>query len=412
LSRVVDSLVRDRAVLHRPLLLVAGVVFAVSLAAFSRAPLLPDIGRELALSAGELSFITAGFAVGRLVMDLPAGRVADRHPPQRVLAGAGLALVCGSLWLASAQALWHAVGAAGVLGIASSVTNTTGMTLFSTRAPDARRGSAMATFSMALLSGQTFGPALGGMIASLGTWRTAQVAAAGIGAGVAVVCLVRGRRAAFEYAPDDEGASSPAESGPPLSPAERFVLAAIPFSVFFALAALPLTLVPVIGADEIGLPASTIGVVLGAGGLARFVGAATTGAVSDRRSRKAALVPGLSVMAAGVALLAVTPTTTTWVAAVLLLSVGSTGVAVAATILGDRTPNRRVGRQLSTFRFAGDLGLLCGPVVTGWLYENAGRADAVLAVAVLLIACALGAAKAITETRPTHSSAEDRPLAM
>lgn len=412
MSRVLDSIRRDRTVLRPPLLLVGGVVFAVSLAAFFRTPLLPDIGRELALSPGELSFITAAFAVGRLAMDLPAGRVADRLPPHRVLAGAGLALFFGSVWLASAQSLSHAIGGAAVLGIASSVTNTTGMAQFSSRVPDDKRGAAMATFSMALLSGQTFGPALGGAVAELGTWRTAQFAAGGVGVAVALVCLLRGHRSEDAFDQQIESTAPSTSNTMSITRAERFVLAAIPFSVFFALAALPLTLVPLIGSEEIGLSASTIGLVLGLGGLSRFVGAAATGAISDRRSRKAALVPGLVVMAAGVVLLAVTPTFPTWVAAVILMSVGSTGAAVAATILGDRTPNRRVGRQLSTFRFTGDIGLLCGPVITGWLYENVGRSEAVLVVAVLLIACALAAAKSITETHPTHSSAEDRPLAM
>lgn len=407
----VPSLRREPKVLRPPLGLVGGVVFTISLAAFFRTPLLPDIGRELSLSASGLSLITAAFAVGRLAMDLPAGLFADAHSPHRVLAGAGFTLCIASLWLGLAPSLSHAIGAAALLGVASSVTNTTGMAQFSSRVPDDRRGAALAIFSMSLLSGQTFGPAIGGLVAAWGTWRTAQFVAGAIGAGVMVVCLVR-RGHAPPLAPQQTTTTPEMQEGTvpgDFSRAEHLLLGLIPFTVFFTLASLPNTLVPIIGADDLGLPAATIGLVLGAGGLSRFVGAAAAGAISDNRSRKAALIPGLAVMAVGTAVLALPPTVVSWAAAILLMSLGSSGVAVAATILGDRAPRGRVGRRLSTFRFTADLGLLCGPILTGWIYESAGRAEAVLLVAAMLASCAL-AATALTETHPARAGADDRPL--
>jgi predicted MFS family arabinose efflux permease len=68
-------------------------VFAISAAAFSRIPLLPEIGADLSLTVGEIGLLTTAFGVGRLVMDLPAGRMAAAVPPAFafVAAGAGLA---------------------------------------------------------------------------------------------------------------------------------------------------------------------------------------------------------------------------------------------------------------------------------------------------------------------------------
>jgi MFS family permease len=409
----VGAVNRDESLLRARFLLAGGVVFVMSLAAFFRAPLLPDIGDDLRLSAGELSLITVSFALGRLFVDVPAGRVADRFPTTLVFAAAGIALCVGSVGLALSQSLSHALAAAAMLGVASAVTNTTGMTEFSSRAPDRRRGRAMATFSMSLLSGQTFGPAVGGALATLGTWRTAQFGGALIGIAVASVCVAVQRSGVLRRA-DDRAGPGGEGSVPvrlPLAWAERAVLAAIPFSVFFTLAALPQTLVPIIGARELGLPASVIGVVLGAGGASRFLGAAITGTISDRRSRKAALVPGLTVMAVGVGVLAIKPTMATWAAGVVLMSIGSTGVSVTATILGDRTDGIGVGRRLSTFRFAGDLGLLAGPAISGWLYQNTGRAPAVIVVAALLLSCAL-AATTLKESHPGRVGADDRMLQM
>ena len=402
---------RESGILRPPLPLVAGVVFAVALASFFRVPVLPDIARDLSLSAGQLSLITTAFAVGRLVVDLPAGRVADAFPVHRVLAGAGLALCLGSVLLGLSGSLAQAIAASAVLGVASSVTNTTAMAQFSTSVPAERRGSAMAVFSMSLLSGQTFGPALGGVLAGLNSWRTSVAGAGVVGLAVTVVCLTRGRRARFGHAPAVDAAANGNETIS-LTVGERVVLAAVPFSVFFGMAALPSTLVPLIGAREVGLSVSVIGAVLGIGGLSRFIGAAVTGTVSDRLSRKAALVPNLAVMSAGALLLVFETTFVTWTAAVVLFSLGSTGMSVAATILGDRASAGRAGRQLSGFRFTGDLGLLTGPLVVGWAYEGLGRAEAVSVVALLLIACAVASAILIKEGRPTHPSREDAALGM
>jgi MFS family permease len=369
------------------MLLPGGVVLAVGVASFMRAPLLPEIGRDLRVGAADLAFLTTAFAIGRLIMDLPAGRLADRLPPGRVLAGTGLGVGISAAVLGSATTLAQALAGMFFLGLASSLTNTTGMTLFATSAPAARRGAAMAGFSMALMTGQTLGPAVGGLVAGIGGWRAAQGMAVAIGIGVAIVCL--NARAGRERAPERREAAN-GETG--LTRTQATVLAAVPFAVFFTLGALPQTLLPVIGSSDLSLSASVIGLALGAGGIVRFAGSAAAGAVSDRVSRKAALVPSLLVMAGAVAILAAEPTIVTWLTAIVLLSVASSGIAVAATIIADNVPAGTVGRRLGAFRFTGDFGLLAGPAVTGLLYQNAGRATAMLLTTALLAAVALATA--------------------
>jgi MFS family permease len=319
-------------------------------------------------------------------MDLPAGRVADGLPPGRALAGSGLGVAISAAILATAETLAQALAGMFFLGAASALTNTTGMTLFATSAPAARRGAAMAAFSMALMTGQTLGPGVGGIVAGLGGWRLAQAVAAGIGVAVMVVCLLApaGRRHARESRPETHDAGG-------LTRVQAAALAAVPFAVFFTMGALPQTLIPVIGSDELSLSASAIGLALAIGGAARFAGSAAAGAVSDRISRKAALIPSLLLMAGAVAILAAPPTLTTWLLAIVLLSAASSGIAVAATIIADNVPAATVGRRLGTFRFTGDFGLLAGPAITGLLYAGAGRAPAMLVTAAVLGATALAA---------------------
>jgi MFS family permease len=385
----------------RALWLPGGVVLAVGVASFMRAPLLPEIGRDLGIGAADLAFLTTAFALGRLGMDLPAGRVADRLPPARALAGTGLGVAVSAVVLGTAQSLGQALAGMFFLGAASSLTNTTGMTLFATSAPAARRGAAMAAFSMALMTGQTLGPPVGGIVAGIGGWRLAQGVAAGIGVGVMVACLLLARRGAGRREAPAPRSGGPADGD--LTRGQALALAAVPFATFFTLGALPQTLLPVIGASDLDLSAAAIGVALGVGGMVRFAGSAATGLISDRVSRKAALVPSLVVMAGAVAILAAPPTLATWLLAIVLLSAASSGIAVAATIIADHVPAATVGRRLGTFRFTGDFGLLAGPALTGLLYQHSGRPAAMLFTTGVLIACAAAAALLVPGTPQTSA---------
>ncbi len=256
----------------------------------------------------------------------------------------------------------------------------------------------MAVFSAALLGGQAVGPAAAGLIASVAGWRTALiVGAAGAGIVVVVLLMARPSRLAPLPSPPKGGGHSPGdEPVPPRS--SLLVLQSVSFAVVLTRGSVSQTLVPIIGADELGLGTAAIGLALGLGGLARFVGTLVGGRMSDRVSRKSALVPGLLVQAAGVALLALDPTVALWVTAIVVMSLASFAVPVAATILGDITHPARVGRQLGRFRFVGDLGLIAGPLVVTGMFDRVGRAAAFSVVAGVLVIAALLAWRFLPET--------------
>jgi MFS transporter, DHA1 family, multidrug resistance protein len=387
--------------------LVGGTVLLVSIAAFFRVPLLPSIGAELDMTAAQLGLITTVFAVGRLATDIPAGRRADRGHPLRSLGVAGAILAAGSLVMATATAGVVVIASAALLGVASALSNTTGMTYFTASAPRHRRGTSVAAFSAALLGGQALGPAIGGAIAGASDWRVAVGAAAVVGSVLAVFGIGLGPRLfAIPFRHDRRSTAGPR----PAPAAERrsrgrdhrqqtWLLNLVPFASMYTLGAMPQTLVPIIGDDRFGLSASVIGIALGLGGVCRFVGAIVGGRIADRVSRKASLVPGMALGAVGVAVLALPLGTAGWVAAIVLMSLGSNAVSVAAAMLGDRAPAGGVGRHLGPYRFVGDLGLIAGPVVTTLLYSRVNATVSVLSVAALMAAVALLSALALHETR-------------
>jgi DHA1 family multidrug resistance protein-like MFS transporter len=370
--------------------LVGAGVFVVSMTAQFRVPLLPFIGRDLAMSVSQMGLATTAFAAGRLVTDVPAGRSADRIPAPVAIGIAAVAMGLGSLLLTAARATWWVFVAFAILGTASALNNTTGMTYFSRVGDAASRGRALAVYSGCLLVGQALGPSLSGLIAGWGGWRSATTTAALLGTimGVVMFLLRRPRTAQQDQvAEPDEAASSPGL--PALDRVQTVVLHAIPFAMFYTFGGMAQTLVPIVGDDRLGLGAGAIGVALGIGGLCRFIGAFVGGVVSDRGSRKVALVPGMLGLATGVALLGYATTPATWVTAIVVMSLASYPNAVGATILADHGGDHDTGRRLGPYRLVGDLGLLAGPTVAGAVYQAAGGQGASLINAALLVTVAI-----------------------
>ncbi|HET7388586.1 MAG TPA: MFS transporter [Nocardioidaceae bacterium] len=387
----------------RPSLPVALCVLLVSVISWMRVPLLPEMGEDLQMAPSTLGWVVTAFGVGRLLMDMPAGRLVDRVPPLRLFALAALMLSLASLGMAVAQLPIVVIVACMLLGIGSATSNTTGMATMAGRATQGRRGSAMALYSGALLIGQALGPTLGGMLSSVQGWRLALLCGSGLALLLAAGAATAARRSAGR--PAGTQRSPVPASGAPFSRVQHLVVFAVGFSVFFTVSSMPQVLVPLMGADELGLTTVAIGLALGAGGVARFIGALSTGVVSDRFSRKMALLPCLALQASGVAIIAVADSVTWWLVALVTMSLGSSGQGVCATMLGDRSDPKELGRVLGRYRFAGDIGLVSGPVLVALAYQHAGPTVAALGTCAVLLAALVTAALLLPETAPRQVDA-------
>lgn len=374
----------------------AACVLLVSSISWIRVPLLPSMGDDLRMSASTLGWVVTAFGLGRLAMDMPAGRLVDRVAPLQLFALAALAMSVASMGMALAQLPVIVILACLLLGAASATSNTTGMATMAGAATEERRGSAMALYSGSLLVGQAVGPAVGGGLAALAGWRTALGVGAGLGLLLAGAAALSARRTAARRGGVRRRAA-PAP-GPALTGPQHLALFAVGFAVFFTIASMPQVLIPLLGANELGLQAGAIGLALGVGGLARLAGAVGTGMVSDRFSRRAALLPDLALQAIGVAMLALADGVGWWLAALVVMSLGSAGQSVGATMLGDRSDPRELGRILGRYRFAGDIGLVTGPVLVAFAYEHLGPDVAALGTAAVLLAALVAAGIMLPET--------------
>ena len=370
---------------------IAGALFVITVAVFFRVPLLPDMGRDLGLTATGLGALGSAFALGRLITDFPAGSLVDRFSAGTLMTGAALIVAAGSALIAAVPTQLIAFAGFFVIGIGSTLTITTGQAHFA-GAPRERRGVALSVFAGALLVGQTFGPAIGGLIAPRAGWR----AAFAVAAVIVVVLAIPLTRLATPSPRPTLGVPGVTRR------IDRRVLAvlyALPAVQFAIGAAVLQTLIPIVGDAELGFRADTIGLALGLGGLSRMVAAVTSGRISDTIGRRAALLPGLTVQCVGVVVFAMWAGPTAWLATIVLLTLGSISVNVGTTILADLSEGTPLGHRLGAFRFAGDLGFIAAPITAGVLYETSSRTTATLPFIIAALLVLVASAVWVPETR-------------
>lgn len=372
-------------------------LFFLTLVAFVRPPLLPEIGREFGMSALGLGLIGSIFATGRLAADFPAGRISDRMAPGPMMALSASIVAGGSVMLAGAPNQWVVFAASFVLGIASTFVLTTAMAHFA-RAPKVRRGAALSAFAGWLLAGQSFGPTIGGALGDALGWRAAVWIVSGLAAVVGVgIAFVRTPGGAPDP-PSERHGGDPTVEPPPIPRLTLTFIYLLPAVQFAMGGALLQTLVPIVADQELGIGPAQVGLALGIGGVTRLVSALAAGQVSDRMSRRWALIPGLVLQASSVVVFSLWSSPLAWFSAIILVSFGSAGVNVGTTVLADLSEGKALGKRLGAFRFTGDAAFMVAPLLSGWLYTVGGRPLAILPMVIFATVVAIGATLFIPET--------------
>jgi MFS transporter, DHA1 family, multidrug resistance protein len=110
------------------------------------------------------------------------------------------------------------------------------------------------------------------------------------------------------------------------------------------------------------------------------------GKVADTTGRRPVIIVGLLIGAFAFLLLPALPAIAGLVTATVLIGVAAASDSVApGAVMGDVVAGTG-GTVVAVFQMAGDLGLVLGPVVTGWVADAAGYSPAFVLCAVV---CAL-----------------------
>ncbi|MCL6650349.1 MAG: MFS transporter, partial [Chloroflexi bacterium] len=144
--------------------------------------LVPQIQQEFGVSAGTVALALSVYHGVRLLINVPAGRLIARSPLQRALGLGGVILAVGSVVVALAPFFPAVLAGRVLMGAGSAVFFITTQFWISKVATPQTKARLFSYNQLAALTGSALGPAVGGAVAGLLSWRYAMAitAAAGV----------------------------------------------------------------------------------------------------------------------------------------------------------------------------------------------------------------------------------------
>jgi MFS transporter, DHA1 family, multidrug resistance protein len=363
-------------------------------------PLLPLYVEAFGLGVAALGPVVAGFAVGRILGNVPAGLLLRRLRPRRVLWTAALALCAITAATGWAPDEVWLIGMRVLAGILGGAVVTVGFAVLVAGAPADARGSVMATATVVQMSAAAAGSLLGGVV----------VEAAGIPATFVVAALplalclvwetVRPARAYWAAFATPAAGTSVRRGLRATDAAMLLALCGVSFSTFFARFAGEQGLVPVLAYDVAGMSPVGLGVAMAAGTVASLAVMPLVGRWIDRGARGRLLLPAGAVGAGALALLPGLAGPLPFSVALVAYAVATSVVGVVpGVVMGERFGPREAGAVVGLTRTVGDAGAAIGPLVVFPTAAIVGTWAAAGVLALVLLA-AIMAFAAVTRRGP------------
>jgi ACDE family multidrug resistance protein len=366
------------------------------------APVLPNYARSFGVGYGAVGVLVAAFSLTRLVFDPVVGRLIARFG-ERSMATLGAAGVGVSTALAAVAPNYPLlVVFRGAGGAGSAVFFAALLSFLLRTIPSDRIGRVMgvyyASFNVGIIAGQPFGGLLArafGLASPLWVYAAA--------------CFVSAWMFHRTIADD---APRVADEARQVSlrrlPWDRPFVAVLASNgaYLWLTGALFGTLLPLFAREAVGLSLGGVGLALAVATLTEFAVLFPAGKTTDRRGRRAVLLPAFAAFAVVTALLGWADAPGTFVVALAALGVASGYAGVPpAPMLSDITPEGMSGPAVAAFRFVGDLGFVLGPLVAGWAAQRYGFGPAFAVTAVPCVA-ALLLVSSVPETRRPEPAGE------
>jgi len=351
------------------------------------APVLPNYARSFGVGYDAVGLLISAFSFARLVSDPFVGRFIDRYG-ERAMSTLGAAWVgVSSIAAGLAPTFPLLVLFRGLGGVGSALFFAALLSFLLRSIPAERTGRVMGVYYAAFNVGFIAGGPLGGLIAHWFGLASPLYVYAG-------ACLIAAGVFWKTLHDPVRHESETRRGGIRRLPWNRPLITVLVVNgvYLWIIAAVFQTLVPLFGTSaDIGLSIAGVGFALGVATATELVALYPAGRASDRRGRRAVLIPALAGLALTTALLGQTSTALAFIVALGALGVASGYAGVPpAPMLSDVAPEELKGTAVGVFRFAGDLGFVLGPLIAGWSAGSFGFGTAfVVTVLPALIAVAL-----------------------
>lgn len=373
MNHILDRYLKD---LPREVAALTGVSFCVALGFGIVAPVVPLFAKSFGVSALAASAVISLFALMRFLSAAPAGWLVNRLGERWVL-GVGLAIVAVSSALAgTAQTYSQLLILRAIGGTGSAMFTVSAMSLLLRTVDPQYRGRATSLYQGGFLFGGLAGPAVGGLVVA---WNIR--APFFVYAGTLTLASLT----AWLALPKGLGHPEKDESFDVSALPEKMLLAqalriraywtslTINIATGMTSFGLRTSLIPLFVIEVLHRDARTASLGFLAGSIAQALLLLPVGRMVDIRGRKPVLIFGTALLTITMAMMADCHSTVLFYLSVTLMGAASAFLGSApASVVGDVVGSRRGGQVVGLYQMTGDLGVIIGPLLAGFLKDVTG----------------------------------------
>lgn len=359
---------------NQELIVLCGATFLVMAGQGVVSPIIPLYASDFGVSATMVGLTLTVFAFARLILNVPAGIIADRYGRRVLLVGGPILTAIGMFGSGQADGIWVLLAWRFVAGAGSAFYMSGAMIYLIDIAPPEKRTRYVATNQWALSVGVALGPGVGGVIAdaySLSTPFTVVAVLAVLTAIYAALRLPETRDIALA----EQEAAAAADAAPistwSFVRSTPFLLVGLAtMTIFMTRAGTRGTMMPLHADEALGWGPAEVGLVFTLTGLLTLTTLMPAAWAADHIGRRQVILFSGVFAGLGAILAGSLATSAGFVMGNVIMSLGTgtAGPAPAAYVADIAPPGRR-GMAIAMYRSAGDIGFLSAPPLLGLLSE-------------------------------------------
>lgn len=393
------------------LIILCGATFLVMAGQGVVSPVLPLYAKDFGVSAAAVGLTLTVFALARLIVNVPAGLIADRFGRRVLLVGGPIVTAIGMIGSGLSDSIGELLVWRFVAGAGSAFYMSGALIYLIDIAPPEQRTRYVAINQWALTVGFALGPGVGGLVADRYGLATPFYV-------VGALAIVTAMYAALRLPETrDRAAVEDAQTvGEPMSTwafvlSRRFLLVALASAtIFMTRAGTRATLMPLHADEGLGWGPAEIGIVFTVTGAMTLFTLMPAAWAADNISRRfvigfSGLFAGLGAVVGG---LIITPLGFVLGNVIMTLGTGTAGPAPAAYVADIAPPGKR-GIAVALYRSSGDIGFLAAPPLLGLLAEATSLSTALVVSGVLV---AVGGAVFVGGSRRDEAAGRAVPVSV
>lgn len=354
-------------------------VFATGMGAV--APIIPLLALDIGLSVSLAAALVVVQSLGTLLFDVPAGLIISRFGERKAMPTAAAVMAGASLGISVRPPVIVLFALVALIGAAWSIWQLARVTYVTAIIPEQQRGRVMSIVGGSNRVGRFFGPLLAGLlVAPFGLAAPFYLHAA---FALAASLILLATASSIGGDTDKSSNSDNRRLGPVLKhrweTGRRLVVTAAGASLILMLLRAARDVILPLWGDSIAMSASEISLIFAVSGAAELTLIYGAGSLSDRLGRKWAVIPSISTLSLG---LAIVPLTRGFVSLLVVGTVIGFGTGMGAGVLmtlgSDLAPQHAIAPFLGAWRLLGDVGGVLGPLVVSVMSAAAGLHAAAL----------------------------------